>query len=426
MPFNHCVTKRHTRTAVAVAFIGLTASPAIATNGMNLEAYGAKAAGMGGASFAYENGNSALMNNPATLGLRQPGSSLGLGLTVLLPQVSTHMNHPLAGPMSEESGGDAYYMPSLSLIRKTGNLTYGAGVLAQGGMGTEYGSNSFLSNGTGLPMRSEVGFGRFMMPLAYNVSDKLTVAGQLDFVWASMDVQMLMPDGSGHVNFSNDNDFTGRASSSGWAYKLGFHYQATPEFAVGATFHSKTSIGDLEGDGSFTTAAGTQIPTQFKVVDFQWPQTYGIGVAWKSTPTLLLVADLKRLLWSDSMKDFRLGTNMGMGWQVGAMPQNWKDQTIVMVGAQYMLAPNLALRVGVNHADNPVPDETLNPLFPAIVRTHYTLGVGWNIGGGHSLAGSIAISPEVARTNPTMFGPGMAGSVTHQQSTLRINYNYNF
>lgn len=428
MAFPHPLTiHRPTRTALAAALCALVALPAAATNGMNLEAYGAKAGGMGGASFAHENGNSALMNNPATLGLRQEGSSLGLGLTLLQPDVVTRMNHPQAGTLTARSGGDAYWIPSLSLIRKTGRLTYGAGVLAQGGMGTEYGSNTFLSNGTGLPMRSEVGFGRLMMPLAYNVNEQLTLAGQVDFVWASMDVQMLMPDGSGHVNFSNSSDFSGKASGNGWAFKLGAHYKVSDALAVGATYHSKTDIGDLEGEGSFTMLPnGMQIPTRFRVVDFQWPQTYGVGVAWQATPAFMLAADIKRLEWSDSMKDFRLGMNMGGGWQVGAMPQNWKDQTVIMLGGQFMVAQGVALRAGINYAKNPVPDSTLNPLFPATVTTHYTLGVGWNMGGGHTLAGSVAISPKVTRTNPNMFGPGMAGTVSHRQSTLRVNYNYSF
>lgn len=428
MAFPHpLAVHRPTRTALAAALCALMALPAAATNGMNLEAYGAKAGGMGGASFAHENGNSAIMNNPATLGLRQEGSSLGLGLTLLQPDVATRMNHPQAGALTAKSSGDAYWMPSLSLIRKTGRLTYGAGVLAQGGMGTEYGSNSFLSNGTGLPMRSEVGFGRLMMPLAYNVNDQLTLAAQVDFVWASMDVQMLMPDGSGHVNFSNSSDFSGKASGNGWAFKLGAHYKVSDALALGATYHSKTDIGDLEGEGSFTLLpGGMQVPTRFRVVDFQWPQTYGVGVAWQATPAFLLAADIKRLEWSDSMKDFRLGMNMGGGWQVGAMPQNWKDQTVFMLGGQYMVAQGVALRAGINYAKNPVPDGTLNPLFPATVTTHYTLGVGWNMGGGHTLAGSVAISPKVTRTNPNMFGPGMAGTVSHRQSTLRVNYNYSF
>lgn len=399
---------RPTLTALAAALLGTLALPAAATNGMNLEAYGAKAGGMGGASLAYENGNSALMNNPATLGLRQEGQNLGLGLTVLMPDVKT-----MIGPMTFPSGGDQYLIPSISYIRKSGNITYGLGMLAQGGMGTEYGDNAF---GTGLPMRSEVGFGRLMFPLAYNVNSNLTVAGQVDYVWASMDVQM-SPDGVNYVSFSDNNDFTGEASGNGWAFKLGAHYKVSDTFSVGATYHSKTDISDLEGSGTFNF-----MPANFKVIDFQWPETYGVGVAWQASPSWMLAADIKHLGWKNSMKDFRLAVN---GMEM-ALPQNWKNQTVYMLGAQYMVKPGLALRFGINYADNPIPDETLNPLFPATVKTHYTLGVGWNIGGGHSMAGSIAIAPKVTTTNPNMFGPGMAGTVTHSQTTLRVNYNYAF
>lgn len=399
---------RPTLTALAAALLGTLALPAAATNGMNLEAYGAKAGGMGGASFAYENGNSALMNNPATLGLRQEGQNLGLGLTVLMPDVKT-----MIGPMTFPSGGDQYLMPSISYIRKSGNITYGVGMLAQGGMGTEYGDNAF---GTGLPMRSEVGFGRLMFPLAYNVNSNLTVAGQVDYVWASMDVQM-SPDGVNYVSFSDNNDFTGEASGNGWAFKLGAHYKVSDTFSVGATYHSKTDISDLEGSGTFNF-----MPANFKVIDFQWPETYGVGVAWQASPSWMLAADIKHLGWKNSMKDFRLAVN---GMEM-ALPQNWKNQTVYMLGAQYMVKPGLALRFGINYADNPVPDETLNPLFPATVKSHYTFGVGWNIGGGHSMAGSIAVAPKVTTTNPNMFGPGMAGTVTHSQTTLRVNYNYAF
>lgn len=415
MPSAHRFTQCPTRTALAAALIGLFALPAAATNGMNLEAYGAKAGGMGGASFAFENGNSAIMNNPATLGLRQEGQNIGVGLTLLMPDVKT------ITPMGNtaESDGDKYWMPSLSYIRKSGNLTYGVGMIAQGGMGTEYGSS--LSGSPTMPFRSEVGFGRLMFPLAFNVNPNLTVAGQIDYVWAGMDVQM-SPDGSNYVSFSNSNDFTGAATGNGWAFKLGAHYKVSDTFSVGATYHSKTDISDLEGSG---TLNGN--PAEFKVIDFQWPETYGVGLAWQATPKFMLATDVKFIGWKDSMKDFRLAANVGgMSMAFPPLPQNWKDQTVIMIGGQYMLQPGLALRFGYNHASNPVPDSTLNPLFPAIIESHYTLGLGWNIGGGHSVAGSLAIAPKVTRTNPNMFGPGIPGTTSHSQSTLRVNYNYSF
>jgi long-chain fatty acid transport protein len=165
------------------------------------------------------------------------------------------------------------------------------------------------------------------------------------------------------------------------------------------------------------------MPASFKVIDFQWPETYGIGVAWQATPAWLLVADVKHLGWSKSMKNFRLAVN---GAEIAPLPENWKDQTVLMLGAQYMLKPGLALRFGINHARNPVPDSTLNPLFPGIVKTHYTFGVGWNLGGGHSVAGALSVAPKVSATNPNMFGPGMSGTATHSQTSLRVNYNYAF
>jgi long-chain fatty acid transport protein len=49
----------------------------------------------------------------------------------------------------------------------------------------------------------------------------------------------------------------------------------------------------------------------------------------------LLVADVKRIGWSDVMKDFRMRyDSAGMGGSVSfALPQNWKDQTVLSVGA---------------------------------------------------------------------------------------------
>src|SRR5512147_2361854 len=68
----------------------LTLVPAAyATNGMNMEGYGPIATGMGGASFAYDNGTAAVMNNPATLGLMPEGNRLDVALGFLRPDITT-------------------------------------------------------------------------------------------------------------------------------------------------------------------------------------------------------------------------------------------------------------------------------------------------------------------------------------------------
>jgi long-chain fatty acid transport protein len=447
-----------------------------ATNGMNLEAYGAKAGGMGGASFAYDSGNSAVMNNPATLGLKPDGrSDLGLGLTLLQPDVASRR----AGAGEAASGGDAYWMPSISWVHRSGAWTYGAGLLAQGGMGTEYGTGSRLfATGTsmggmtaalsGEEQRSEVGVGRLMFPLGYRVSDALSVAAQLDLVWATMDVKMdidgrhfgrmlagtpgigsvsgslvgafaALPAGTdvnfARFDFSDTNDFNGKARGHGFAGKLGFVYRLHDDLSLGGTWHGKTAISDLEAQGATVKmglSSGTLPMTgKITVINFQWPETYGLGLAWNATPQLMLAADLKHIGWARAMKDFSLRFEADGGnpapfanqSMTATMEQNWRNQTVLMLGGQYMVRPDLALRLGFNRASNPVPDGTLHPLFPAIVEKHYTVGLGWRIGGGHSLAASLAYAPEVKQTN-TLTDPGIASS--HSQLTWRVNYNLSY
>ena len=418
------------RSMISMGVAAILASPAYATNGMNLEGYGAKSAAMGGTSMAYDIGNSGMMGNPATLGLRKEGNNFGLGLTVLQPDVNASI--PAYG-MSSDSEGTSYLMPSISFIRKDGPFTYGVGMFAQGGMGTDYPGTSFLSGGTGLEQRSEVGFGRVMFPLAYNVSDELVIAGQIDYVWGNMDLKMLQMDpmgNGGYINVSDDNDFTGEMSGNGFAFKLGAGYKVNKDVTLGATYHSETNIGDMDGSGTIMPFMGGMtpgaMPANFSVVDFQWPETFGIGMAWNITPDFMVAADIKQLMWSQVMENFTMSTQIpafGMT-QTQTMPQNWDDQTVFAIGAQYKIDPAVALRIGYNYGANPVPDNTLNPLFPAITESHFTFGAGWQIDKANSLAIAFTYAPEVTQTMTNPMAPPI--EMSHSQTLWRLNYAYNF
>ncbi|MDO9242838.1 MAG: outer membrane protein transport protein, partial [Rhodocyclaceae bacterium] len=172
--------------AALLAVAGLSSS-AFATNGMNMEGYGPIATGMGGASMAYDNGTAGLANNPATISMMKSGTArFDIAVGGLHPDVNARMT----GMPDAKSGGDAYYMPAVGYVRKDGKLTYGVGVFAQGGMGTEYAADSFMAAGSGTDARSELGVGRLIFPLAYDVSPDFTVGGSVDFVWATLDMKM--------------------------------------------------------------------------------------------------------------------------------------------------------------------------------------------------------------------------------------------
>jgi len=482
--------------AASVAAAIVAPVTGFATNGMNLEGYGPIATGMGGASMAYDNGVAALMNNPATLGLMEDGESrLDVALGNLGPDITS-----TNGGNSAASGGDSYIMPAAGYAVRNGQFTYGVGMFAQGGMGTEYEGNTFMGATTGEDVRSEVGVGRLAVPIVYNIDKNLTVGGSIDYVWGGMDLQMAMlgdatgfgdfinsPIGGGIYNgnnfggiaqgslvdglvnaidnglitnidnvrfdFTNQSDISGEAKGAGITGKIGMTYKINKNLTVGATYHAKTSMDDFEtseatvsmtvdGDLGFLTtgtpnavgATDLTLPLTGKlsVNDFQFPAQIGFGIAYQQDKWMV-VADVKIIQWKDVMDSFRMtftadgtpsptdtnGIFGGASFDV-EMFQNWDDQTVVQVGGSYKVTSDTTLRAGLNVASNPVPDETVNPLFPATVENHYTLGVGYAVSKMSALDFSLTIAPEVSVTaaNGTV--------IDHAQMNYQIMYSQKF
>lgn len=447
---------------------GLLASPlAFATNGMLMEGYGPISTAMGGASMAYDNGTAAMANNPATLGMMQDGTSrLDVALGGLHPTVVSKM----AGMPDAKSGGKAYYMPAVGWVKKDGALAYGIGMFSQGGMGTEYSAADWVGAGSGRPSRSEVGVGNVIVPLAYDVSPDFKIGGTLDLVWSGMDLQMAMntaqinglmmggnftASGAGaaalpafmggannaaYFNFSDNSKFTGKANSTGVAGKLGMTLKVSDQLTIGATYHSKTRLGDMKADGAQVTMidnAGTMggpagaaytMTGKVTVVNFQFPEVYGIGAAYKVTEDVMLAVDYKRIGWSKVMKNFRMNfvsPDMGGVTMDMTMPQNWVDQDVFNIGLAYKASDALTLRAGMNLANNPVPNNTVNPLFPAIVKNHYTIGAGYALDKVSELNGSVVYAPKVTVTAPAS-ATMPSYTIDHSQTNWQMMYSHRF
>ncbi|MFM2059948.1 MAG: long-chain fatty acid transport protein [Pseudomonadota bacterium] len=429
---------------VAAAALLACAGNATATNGMNMEGYGPISTGMGGASQAIDHGTAAMAQNPATLGLMGTDMRLDVAIGQLGPKVKSS-----AGPAVADSGGTSYVMPAVGFVRRDHKLTWGVGVFAQGGMGTEYTADSFMALNSGQPVRSELGVGRFIIPLAWQASNDLTIGATLDYVWATLDLRLaatgaqlggMVTGASGNlgaalpalggapwarVDFSDNSDFSGSAKGNGWAGKLGFVWKATPDFTLGASYQAKTSLSDMKTSStsaSLTAAGGFADSGKLTVEDFQWPAMTAIGAAWQVAPGVLLAADVKHIGWADVMQSFKMRyDSAGMGGSVSfKMPQNWKDQTVTNLGVAWSANSQLTVRVGANLSDNPIPQAFVNPLFPATVKSHYTMGLGYAISPQHDVNFSYTMAPEVSVTNADSV------VVSHKQSNLQLMYTARF
>lgn len=483
---------RINKIAVSLIAAGVITSPlAYATNGMNLAGYGPVSESMGGVSMAYDNGTAAVINNPATLGFMASGTSrMDVALGDLMP---------LASSQGVDSSAKNFFMPALGYARKVDQLVYGIGVMAQGGMGTEYANSSAFGslNGAnfvapaayavtdpGLKNKSEVGVGRLMFPLAYNVSPDLNIGGSIDYVWAGMDIQWLV-DGThfgdllpgqantfgkiantsmitafngamgvgaftsvdyGYFNFDTSSTFTQKATATGYAGNIGFTYKVNPKMTIGGVYHAKTSLSDMktgtsDATMSFAVRGGSMsnavIPLSGQVVikNFQWPETYGFGLAYQVDDKWNVMADYKRIGWAAVMKNFNMsfiadGAASNSGFANTQLDltyyQNWVDQNVIQLGASYKYDDAMTLRFGGNFANNPIPDAYVSPLFPAIMKTHYTAGVGYAFAKNDSVDASFVYAPKVTATNNWSAAGGSNQTISLGGMGWQVMYSHRY
>lgn len=448
------------------------AAPAFATNGMNMEGYGPISTAMGGTSMAYDNGTAGLINNPATLGLMKSGTSrLDLAIGGLHPDVTASV--PAFG-MNAPSKGTAYYMPAVGYVRKDGAVTWGAGMMSQGGMGTEYGKTSFMSVGTGRDTRSELGVGRVIFPLVFDVSDSFRIGGSADYVWGGLDMAMGidattfggMAANTNGTNCNNNKNLPGYAcnftggfgglgamlgqnvthaylsankgdgkfsqelTTSGFAGNLGFAWAPTKDLSIGAVYHARTTLKDMTGNATLSTvtlatgATAASFSGKMTVKNFQWPETYGIGVSYKANDKLMLALDYKNIAWSQVMKAFNIQFRAAAGGLDMGFNQNWKDQNIVQLGASYKMDDSVTLRAGASFANSPITSNTttgvMHPLFPATPTDHYTLGAGFAVSKMASVDVSMSHAPSVSTFNQSGI------KVTHSQTNWQAMFSQRF
>lgn len=426
----------------------LAAGSAQATNGMLMEGYGPISTGMGGTSQAVDHGTAAMAQNPATLGLMADGSGrLDLAIGILGPDISSSV----PGMPSAKSGGTSYLMPAVGYVRRSGAFTYGVGMFAQGGMGTEYDATSFLAMGSGEKVRSELGVGNLIFPFAYQLSPNVTLGATLKYIWSSLDMLLaaspaqlgqMATGGSGalggaigagalntanwaRINFSDDNKFTGAASATGFGATLGATFKVSNAVMLGTSYQLKSRLSDMKtgsNAASMTASTGFADNGQITVIDFQMPAVFAIGASWQANPSLLLAADLKSIGWADSMQSFKMRYDSAqMGGSVSfAMPQNWEDQTVLNLGMAWKANDQLTLRAGLNLAANPVPDMYVNPLFPAIEQNHVTLGMGYKVSAAGDFNASLTLAPSVSVNS------GSGPAISHSQRNMQLMYSHRF
>ena len=410
-------------------------SAAMATNGMYLAGYGTEANGRGGTDIAIADRALGLQSNPA--GIAQlMGNHFTVDLQILMPDLDyggDFFGNNLEGENNQ------FFMPTFSYVRggKETKWTWGIGMVSQGGMGAEFrGYNTPF--GTTDNSFSEVRFATLTPAVAYSITPDLSVGltAKLGYSDVAFKFWPNTSSAGGPGNPFFGADMEDPAAAFNYAFRLGLMWRATPKWQFGFVYQNKTE-GDYE-NGTLVLDQSSiglgKVSYDATVDNFTWPEELGFGVQFRPTPKWMIALDVKEYKWSDAITLIEVtGTNPS---DANAPPEvvmpfnfQWKDQTVAMLGLEYRLGETYTFRGGFNHGASPVPDETLNPLFPATLEDHLTFGLGYNWGAGNTFNFAIERAFEATQTNSNtnpQLDPFAGSTISHSQWTVSLGYSKAF
>ena len=422
--------------AVAAAF-ALLSAPVQATNGYLAHGYGMKAIGMGGASIALPQDAIAAASNPA--GMAMLGNRVDFGLNWFSPtgreaQV-VGSPAPFNGSTYDGDGKKNFFIPEFGYNQMLSNaMSFGVSVYGNGGMNTEYNKPfPLFCSSPPNPGCSNPGVDLsqlFIAPtLGYKITPEHAVGVSLNLAFQRFKATGLQnfTAPSGPMQFSaypaSVTD-QGYENSYGVGVRVGYLGQFTPNFAVGLTYQSKTSMSEFDAyKGLFAQQGGFDIPAN-----------YGIGLAFKPMAGLTIAADV---VWIDysgiksinnpllpNLFQAQLGTDGGAGF-------GWEDVTAYKLGVQYAINPQWTVRGGYNYGKQPIPQsETFfNFLAPGVIESHWTLGATWTLENKSELSFSFMYAPSVTVNGVNSIPPAFGGgniNLKMGEMSLGVAYGWKF
>jgi long-chain fatty acid transport protein len=455
---HHLPRQALTTIAAAVLSMGV----AHATDVFNLEGYGPISRAMGGTGVAYDIGAAGMMYNPATLGQMTPGKHLDLGLGVIVPDIKVRNTATGDTATSGNHGNNngPYFAPELAFVYRRNNLALGVGAFAQGGLGTQFGSSSFLSrtttNGvnTGFDQFSRLLVLRIPFALAYNVSDQFSVGASIDAVWTSLNLGALLDASQigtlamqgrasgtlmpvllsvpglsgGYLNFTNHGIVGGGAEAWGIGGKVGLTYQVTPKTRLGVAYNFKTAVNDLTGNASLSAvssvAGNIPLSGSIAVQNFQMPAQLTVGLEHRVNDQWTVAADYQRVFWANVMKNLNLAfSQSGSGATLNlVIPQNYRDINVFALGTQYRYNDKWTFRGGFQYAEEAIPGNTMLAVVPAIPTTHLTGGLSYAFSKTDILNFGLAVALQKTWSNSSQPNTAFAIEAKHSQVNAVVNY----
>ncbi|MBI3719097.1 MAG: outer membrane protein transport protein [Sphingobacteriales bacterium] len=205
--------------------------------------------------------------------------------------------------------------------------------------------------------------------VAYKPTDKLSIG--IDY---SNPVNLNYKNGTANMDMTYQ-------MNNGFGKVVTMLMQAEPEMTQQEAVQQAMQM--FSGMGiDLTKGAADKYDAQAK---FGLPQSLAFGLSYAATKKLRVAIDGEWINWEKAFDQMDItlagGTNPNINKMMGTegtiampFPMYWKNTMVIRTGAEYDATKKLTLRAGYVYGDNPVPSNTIFPVFPAVVKHHITAG----------------------------------------------------
>lgn len=417
---------------------------ALASNGYQLNGWGAVSRGMSGAGIALVDDAMGAAGNPASIATLE-GNQWQIGTTILHARPSFRAGEipagqPTPGNFAYRPGtvrGDPdqasqvskiFFIPHGAVSWQLNDYsTFGVAVYGNGGLNATY--QSFDNSGVcppGTPQRGVLCFGDaasniaqvFIAPTyAFKLNNWLKLGMSALAVGQSIEIRGLGLFAGQSKNpdrlTNNDHDY-----SYGYGVKVGSQIKISQRLRTGITYQSRVFMTKFDKyAGLLAEDGGFDIPAYIQV-----------GLAWDATSKLTLVGDFQQILFSEinalgnsSAAPGRLGDADGPGF-------GWDDVEAYKVGARYRHSAKWTWRVGYTRTKQPVrpSDVAFNLLAGSTLDDHFNVGFSHRFSPRNSLDMAFLWAPKNSVSGPNPQVPGQQLTTSLEAFTVDVGWQHHF
>ena len=424
-------SRARAKCCAAVALIALGASSVHATEGYFSNGTGARNKAVAGAGVADARDATAITLNPAGLANLEQ-SEIDIALSLFNPNRDFTVT---GGPGflpdgTTESNVDIFPIPNLALAYKVGaSGTVGFSVSGNGGLNTNY---SAVANPAcasppfpatdGVFCGGEAGVNLIQMFVSAGYAHDfgaVKVGVSPIFALQRFRGRGILAFGGVSADPANLSD-NGQSYSTGFGARVGIQVEPAPGFRIGGSYQTKFNMSEFDEYAGLFEGQG----------DFDIPSSWQVGLAVDASPQLTIMADYRRINYSDVPAVHNSMTVMQPFGSDGGPGFGWDDVDAYKIGAEYRPSDGSAFRIGYSHNSQPISgtDVTVNVLAPGVIQDHFTAGASFAVGSGTDLELAVMYAPDesVSGIEITPLGPNPGRNIEIEMNQLELTVGLKF